>query len=464
MTLVVLAAATLAAGSNAAAPGGPIAATATLGSVTTTVVDLDNAGLPAATAHLYEALEAGTAAAAQVQPPAPLRVLLPNQTGPIAPDLLADLQAAPGATAEMVIYLADQADLSAAASIPDWNKRGSAVVDTLTEHAAKTQAGLLAYLHAAGLQPTSFWIVNAVAVEGDLALARWAADQPDVALVAANEIHQMEAELTGEAVDANGPAWGISQILAPSTWADWGVRGSGIVVANIDTGVTYTHTALLQKYRGWSPGGVDHNYNWFDPAGQPAQPAPIDQAGHGTHTMGTMVGGAAGGYTALGVAPDALWIAARGCVGIFCLDTALIAASQWLLAPTNLAGLNPRPDLRPHVINNSWGKSGEEDWYIGYVQAWNASGIFSVFSNGNNGSIFGCGSSGSPGQYAASFSVGATDMSDFIADFSSRGPTSDGRIKPEISAPGVSVPSTWSNGGVYSLSGTSMAAPRKSVV
>ncbi len=459
MTLVVLATATLAAGPHAAAPGSPITASAALGSVTTTVVDLSNAGLPAATAYLYEALEAG-AAADHAQPPAPLRVHLPEQAGPIAPALVAELGSAPGASAEMVIYLDDQADLSAAASMADWNERGAAVVDTLTQHAAKTQAALLAGLAAAGRQPRSFWIVNAVAVEGDLALAQWAAAQPEVALVAANQSHPMDTDAPGDPAAADdGPAWGLSQILAPGTWADWGVRGSGIVVANIDTGVTYTHTALLPKYRGWTPGGVDHNYNWYDPAGEPAQSAPLDQAGHGTHTMGTMVAGAAGGYTALGVAPDARWIAARACVGIFCLDTDLIAASQWMLAPTNLAGSNPRPDLRPHVINNSWGKSGEEDWYIGYVAAWNASGIFSVFSNGNTGSIFGCGSSGSPGQYAESFSVGATDGNDIIADFSSRGPTSDSRVKPEISAPGVGVPSTWSDGGVYSLSGTSMAAP-----
>src|SRR5262249_8304067 len=140
------------------------------------------------------------------------------------------------------------------------------------------------------------------------------------------------------------PAWGIEQIGAPNVWSDWGVRGAGITVANLDTGVSYTHTALLHAYRGWSPSGVSHDYNWYDPAGDPPSPSPIDAAGHGTHTMGTMVGGPAGGYSDLGVAPTARWIAVRGCEGLFCEDDALIQGAQWLLAPTNLAGHDPRPD------------------------------------------------------------------------------------------------------------------------
>src|SRR5204862_1221016 len=83
----------------------------------------------------------------------------------------------------------------------------------------------------------------------------------------------------------------------------------------------------------------------------------------------------------------------------------------------------------------------------------------SVFSNGNYGGVGKCQSSTSPGGYANGFSAGATDDQDQIADFSSRGPTSDGRIKPDLSAPGVGVPSTWPDGSVRDLSGTSMAAP-----
>ena len=79
--------------------------------------------------------------------------------------------------------------------------------------------------------------------------------------------------------------------------------------------------------------------------------------------------------------------------------------------------------------------------------------------NGNSGATNYCGSANAPGNYAESYAVGATDAGDTIATFSSRGPTVDGRIKPDVSAPGVKVPSAWPDGTVRLLSGTSMATP-----
>ena len=90
------------------------------------------------------------------------------------------------------------------------------------------------------------------------------------------------------------------------------------------------------------------------------------------------------------------------------------------------------------------------------IQAWLASGIFPMFSNGNSGPS--CLSSGSPGDYAESYSAGAFDINNVIASFSSRG-TADGRIKPNIAAPGVSIRSSVADGGYAAFNGTSMAAP-----
>jgi hypothetical protein len=74
-------------------------------------------------------------------------------------------------------------------------------------------------------------------------------------------------------------------------------------VASIDTGVQFDHPALAAQYRGKNPDGtVDHNYNWFDPAGVCPTDAPCDNNGHGTHTMGIMVGDD-GGNNVIGVAP-----------------------------------------------------------------------------------------------------------------------------------------------------------------
>merc|ERR1712232_1447820 len=97
--------------------------------------------------------------------------------------------------------------------------------------------------------------------------------------------------------------WNVAIIGADDAW-DMGYDGSGIVVGNIDTGVRYTHEALRDNYRGASSG---HDYNWFDPNGNPE---PFDNNGHGTHTMGTIAGSTASG---VGVAPGSTWIAAKGC-------------------------------------------------------------------------------------------------------------------------------------------------------
>ena len=64
-----------------------------------------------------------------------------------------------------------------------------------------------------------------------------------------------------------------------------------------------------------------------------------------------------------------------------------------------------------------------------------------------------------PATTSKSFSVGATDIDDVIAEFSGRGPSAFGKVNPDVSAPGVSVTSSVPGGGYATFSGTSMAAP-----
>jgi subtilisin family serine protease len=440
-----------------------VTASAPIGAVVTATVHLPNWGQPTTTVQLYEGWEPSAASPASPAPVGPLRVPLPDLPGPITAELLNRLASAPDGQADMIVYLADQADLSAAAAIRDWDRRGEQVVEILRTHAAKTQAPVLEALRTGGYAPRSYWIVNAIAVRGDRPLAEWLAAQPGAALVAANSVHALEREVPAGPVLASvdNAAWGVARIHAPDVWAEWGVRGQGIIVANIDTGVAYTHTALLYAYRGWSPQGVTHAYNWYDPTlGSDAlpSPGPSDFEGHGSHTLGTLAGGVTPQVGGIGVAPGARWIAARGCAGVFCDDETLLASAQWMLSPTDAYLQNPRPDLRPHIISNSWGSPGNDEWFVGYVEAWRAAGIFPVFSAGNN-ALFGCGSITTPGAYASAFAVTATDANDVAADFASRGPAGDGRLKPELSAPGVDIPSAAPGGTVVNKSGTSMAAP-----
>jgi subtilisin family serine protease len=247
-------------------------------------------------------------------------------------------------------------------------------------------------------------------------------------------------------------------------WSTYNDRGEGIVVANIDTGVQYNHSALRLQYRGLQaaagpPVRPNNNYAWFDPSHicSPTGTLPCDNIGHGTHTMGTMVGDDRGSNQ-IGVAPRATWIAAKGCESNSCSDFALMASGQWVLAPTDLNGQNPRPDLRPDVVNNSWGGGHGDPFYRSTVQAWVAAGIFPAFSAGNSGPA--CGSANSPGDYPESYAAGAFDINNVIAGFSSRGPSGiDASIKPDVSAPGVGVRSSVPPNGYTSLSGTSMASP-----
>ena len=139
---------------------------------------------------------------------------------------------------------------------------------------------------------------------------------------------------------------------------------------------------------------------------------------------------------------------------------------QWFIAPTDLSGQNPDPTKAPAVINDSWtcpASEGCTDPTVlqAVVESVRAAGIEVVASAGNDGPS--CSTvDQAPAIYAAAFTVGATDMSDVIAGFSSRGPvTVDGsnRPKPEISAPGVDVRSSYPVNGYEDLDGTSMAGP-----
>jgi subtilisin family serine protease len=405
-------------------------------------------------------------------------VALPRQASRIDDQLLADFRSTADGRADFLIYLRDQADLSAAYQIADWRARGAFVYETLRSYAEQTQSGLRAALDARLIRYRPLWIANAIVAHGTLADATALAGRAEVALVRANHVASLAAAQPAPAstVDArcspgspNNPiCWNIRQIGADRVWRDFGDTGRGITLASMDTGVRYTHPALAKQYRGYrGPGGYDHNYNWFDPKG--IDRAPVDSNGHGTHTTGTMVGsGSSANQPAVGVAPGAEWIAAQGCSGAVCNEIDLIAAAQWMLAPTDLDGTRPRPDLRPMIINNSWAGAGGDDWYAGYVTAWRAAGMFPVFAAGNSGD--GCGSIESPGDYANVLAVGATDERDVIASFSARGPTHDGRRKPDVVAPGVysangsGILSTGPdpNTPYFSLQGTSMATPHVS--
>ena len=350
-----------------------------------------------------------------------------------------------------------QADLSSAATSGDWAERGKAVYDALQDAADSSQKEAVEVLDDAGATYQAFWATNAIRVDaGDQALVDQLAGLTAVQSLWPTRDYAVEEPTKGKVLkEVDAVEWGIANINADDVWDEYGVHGEGIVVGNIDTGVQYDHPALVNQYRGNNGDGTfTHDYNWFDAAGT-SPDAPSDTNGHGTHTMGTMVGDD-GAANQVGVAPGAQWIAANGCCPS---DAALISSGQWMLAPTDLEGDNPDVTKRPNVINNSWGTQvPSNDPFMEDVQeAWAASGIFGSWSNGNNGPS--CQTSGSPGSRIINYSVGAYDVNNNIAGFSSRGAGQDGELKPNISAPGVNVRSSLPGGSYGAYNGTSMAAP-----
>ncbi|HEX7197160.1 MAG TPA: carboxypeptidase regulatory-like domain-containing protein, partial [Candidatus Limnocylindria bacterium] len=379
-------------------------------------------------------------------------------TAPIEQDLLKKLET--GETERFVVEFSAEADLSGAADIDSFRGRGQFVVDRLKASARAQRDAIKLVRATSGARAESYWLRNTLIVTGGDRLAEQLASLPGVERVRAERVYPLIKPVETEiALLAEGlePEWGVEKIGAPAVW-ETGVLGSGIVVANIDTGVDFEHPALVNQYRGNLAAGFDHNYNWWDPTGICGD-TPCDNAEHGTHTMGTMVGGdGPGPFTPdIGVAPGAQWIAAKGCEDFGCSEGALLSSGQFVLAPTDLNGENEDPGRRPDIVNNSWGGAPGDPFYLGVVTAWRAAGIVPVFSAGNSGPF--CDSGGSPGDYLESFSVGATDIDDVIAEFSSRGPSSFGKGMPDVSAPGVDVISSVPGGGYASFSGTSMAAP-----
>ncbi|BEL08219.1 S8 family serine peptidase [Actinoplanes sichuanensis] len=352
------------------------------------------------------------------------------------------------------VLLRGDTDLTPATKVTG-KARAAVVLQTARDGATRDQRGLKQLLTSRKADFDTYWIANTVRVTGDAGLLAEVAARPEVKAVLPDTPITLPAPTAGAvqaAVDA--VEWNVDRIGAPRVWTDQGARGQGVVIANIDTGVQFDHPALAANYRGRQADGTfAHDHNWYDPTGLCTGGAPCDNNGHGTHTMGTMAG--TGG---IGVAPGATWIAAKGCETNSCSVGALLAAGQWIVAPTDRDGRNPRPDLAPDVVNNSWGGgAGFDPWYSDVIRSWVAAGIFPAFSNGNAGP--GCNTSGTPGSYTDTYASGATDVNDAIAPFSSRGTGQDGGVKPDLTAPGVDVRSSVPGDGYAAYSGTSMASP-----
>lgn len=393
-----------------------------------------------------------TPAVMPVASASPVTEKFPETLDKIEPLVLTELENE-GET-DFFVWMTEKADLSPASALQSKAEKGQFVFDTLRESANQSQADLRQFLDSQDITYTAFYITNKILIQGgSQALLNALASRKDVAKITANHTFQLVDEIENDtdfnlaSVESN-----ISFIKAPQVWA-MGYSGLGIVLAENSTGLDWDHPALKNQYRGWNGSTANHNYNWWDATGTYPL-VPDDGNGVGTFTSGIMVGDD-GGANQIGVAPRADLIACKNMTdGGSGSDSTFTTCFQFDLAPWDLTGANPRPDMAPDVVNNPWGYfDGNAAQFKDEIQALRAAGILVAAGVGNDGPN--CTTLRSPGDYWEVLSTGsvnhATAFPGSISTFSSRGPSDlDGNNFPDVTAPGQNIRSTIA-GGAYAI-------------
>jgi subtilisin family serine protease len=331
----------------------------------------------------------------------------------------------------------------------------------LVDHANSSQVDIKQTLDQLGVDYQSYYLVNGLSVDAGPLLRLWLDSRPEVDRVLQNPVlRPLRAPAPvahGSLQSPDSPLWNLQLIGADRVWQEFAVTGEGITIGQSDSGVDGTHPELADSYRGKSDGA---DFNWYDPWYMSEQP--VDIGGHGTHTLGTILG------ASTGVAPGAEWI---GCVNLarnLANPSLYLDCLQFMLAPFPQGGdpfVDGDPALAADVLNNSWGcppiEGCDPETFLAAVRALKKAGIFVVASAGNEGPL--CESVSDPlALYDEVLSVGALDNSGTLALFSSVGPVTvdgSGRVKPDLLAPGVTVMSTFPGNSYEYLDGTSMAGP-----
>jgi len=228
--------------------------------------------------------------------------------------------------------------------------------------------------------------------------------------------------------------WGVDRIDADLVWdtnhdlvVDLGANaGGGVKVAVLDTGIDLDHPDLQDNVKG----GIN-TINLLKSAD--------DDNGHGTHVAG-IIAGVDNNVGVLGTAPQAELYAVK-----------VLNKQGFGFVSDIIEGLQWSIDNNMQVVNMSLGTSSDvPSFHDALIAAYN-SDIVLVAAAGNSGP--GDNTVLYPARYAEVIAVSATDSTDTIASWSSRGP------EVELAAPGVSIYSTYKGGGYKTLSGTSMACP-----
>lgn len=367
------------------------------------------------------------------------------------------------------------------------------VINELKTFRDKTQKDILNYLAARSAEQKtelifSLWITNVITCWASEDVINELALRSDIDRIDWDETRKMiiDNEYNLEVIpgSTNGGkeiTWNVTKVNAPAVWS-LGYTGAGVLVGVLDTGVNYNHVDLADHL--WTdPSYPYHGYDFVNNDNNP-----MDDHGHGTHCAGTVAGdGTAGSQT--GMAPDATIM----CVKV--LDAGGSGTESGVWAAIEFA-VNHGVDIISMSLGwqHSWGVD-RASWRNTYNNAL-AAGVIAAVAAGNEGDQQGSypipdnvrtpGDCPPPwlhpdqtltGGLSAVVCVGATNSSDAIASFSSRGPCKwstispfndyaynpgMGLIRPDISAPGVNIKSlNYSSNTGYAdgWNGTSMATP-----
>ncbi|MBA7478814.1 hypothetical protein ES707_14242 [subsurface metagenome] len=350
--------------------------------------------------------------------------------------------------------------------------------------AQSDQQRLLAYLESMEkigkvTDVQSLWVTNTVAFKACPEIIQEIAQRSDVWCIGYEEKAQIIGVVDNPepvyehvgfiAEDGREICWGVAKINADDVWSDY--TGAGIVVGHMDTGVNYNHGDLQDHmWDGSGAGYPNHGYDFED-----GDDNPMDENGHGTQTAGIVAGDGTNGSNT-GVAPDAQIMALKCGTNIDMGNAIAFGLTHGAdLFSTSLGFGNPGSSIK------NWGRGQSITIY--------ATGLVWTVAAGNGDNMGGhytvpqdiVAPADCPapwyapnGGQSAVMAVGATDVGDDVAYWSSYGPThwntgtySDypyppGLIKPDVAAPGVNCKSLdHSTNNLYDtgINGTSFAQP-----